>query len=190
MLLEDYVDTILESLQRVGRFEVEAEEIWTDATGGWRRAEVTVVRADVPRDRQATLSIEVSWEPTHTFLYQLDDLVSDGEDAAHAVYQALEGRERFCLELIYTVEVADGVGRDGIEQFLTLLDEKGLAGVTEVQLSGPAEGSIRLERPATLRFRSHLHDTAYEDRISFGYFLDNIIANLRHIEECRQLSGV
>jgi hypothetical protein len=174
----------------VARFDVEREEVWTDATAGWRRAEVTLVRADVPRERQATLSIEISWEPTHTFLYQAEQLVDDGDESVQSVYEALQGRERFCLNVIYTVEVDAEASREAVDQFLALLDEKGLAGVTEVQVTGPVDRSIRLERPGTLRFFAHMHDTAFEDRISFGYFLDNIIANLRHIDACRQLSGV
>jgi hypothetical protein len=60
----------------------------------------------VPRERQTTLAIEVSWEPTHTFLYQLDDLVGEHADGGKsALYEALEGHERFCLDVIYTVEL-------------------------------------------------------------------------------------
>jgi hypothetical protein len=47
-----------------------------------------------------------------------------------------------------------------------------------------------LRQPQSIRLFAHLHDTAFEHRISFGYFLDSIIVNLRHIDECRQLANV
>lgn len=191
MLLEDYVDTIVQALGRVGRFEVEDQAIWNEVTGGRRRAEIRLARADIPRNRQTTLSIEVAWEPTHTFLYQLEELVEDHVDGArHAVYDALQGHERFCLDVIYTVELDPEISEEAVDQFLSLLDEKGVAGTTQVQLNGSVDESIRQRRPQSIRLYSHLHDTAYEHRISFGYFLDAIIGNLRHIDECRHLADV
>lgn len=191
MLLEDYVETIVQALGRVGRFEVEDQTIWSEVTGGRRRAEITLSRADVPRNRQTTLSIEVAWEPTHTFLYQLDELVDDYVDGArNTVYDALQGHERFCVDVIYAIELDPDTSEEAIDQFLSLLDEKGVAGTTQVQLSGAVDNSIRERRPQSIRLYSHLHDTAYEHRISFGYFLDAIIGNLRHIDECRQLTDV
>ena len=190
MLLEDYVETIVQALGRVGRFQVEEHAIWSDVTGGRRRAEITLSRADVPRDAQTILAIEISWEPTHTFLYQLDDLLEPAEGGKNAVAEVLEGHERFCLDVIYTVDLRGQADAAAIEQFLELLDEKGVTGATQVQLSGAVEKSIRLRQPQSVRFVAHMHDTAYEDRISFGYFLDSIIANLRHIDECRQFAGV
>jgi hypothetical protein len=191
MLLEDYVETIVEALGRVGRFNVEDQAIWTEVMGGRRRAEITVTRADVPRDRQATLTIEVIWEPTHTFLYQLDELVAERTDGArHALYEALEGHERFCVDLIYAVELDAKADPDAVNQFWSLLDEKGVTGVTQVQISSAVENTVRVQCPQTVRLFAHFHDTAFEDRISFGYFLDSIISNLRHIDECRQLTGV
>jgi hypothetical protein len=191
MLLEDYVETIIQALGRVGRFEVEDQGIWSEVTGGRRRAEITLTRADVPRERQTTLAIEVSWEPTHTFLYQLDDLVGEHADGGKsALYEALEGHERFCLDVIYTVELSPDADEQSVQNFLGLLDEKGVAGVTQVQLSGSVSDSVRLRQPQSIRLFAHLHDTAFEHRISFGYFLDSIIANLRHIDECRQLANV
>ena len=191
MLLEDYVETIIQALGRVGRFEVEEQGIWTEVTGGRRRAEVILSRADVPREHQTTLNIEVTWEPTHTFLYQIDDLVSDHADGTrHALYDALEGHERFCLDVVYAVEFAAGATEESVNQFLGLLDERGVSGATQVQMSGTVEGSVRFQKPHSMRVLAHLHDTAYEHRISFGYFLDAIIGNLRHIDECRQLAGV
>jgi len=191
MLLEDYVETIIQAFGRVGRFDVEDQGIWSEVTSGRRRAEITLTRADIPRERQATLTIEVAWEPTHTFLYQLDDLVGDQADGAkHALSEALEGQERFCLDVIYTVELDPNASEDALAQFWTLLDEKGVTGVTQVQLSGPVGKSISQNRPQAIRLFAHMHDTAYEHRISFGYFLDSIIANLRHIDECRQFAEV
>ena len=191
MLLEDYVETIIQAFGRVGRFDVEDQGIWSEVTSGRRRAEITLTRADIPRERQATLTIEVAWEPTHTFLYQLDDLVGDQADGAkHALSEALEGQERFCLDVIYTVELDPNAREDALSQFWTLLDEKGVTGVTQVQLSGPVGKSISQNRPQAIRLFAHMHDTAYEHRISFGYFLDSIIANLRHIDECRQFAEV
>ena len=192
MLLEDYVDTIIQALARVGRFEIEDQTIWSEVTGGRRRAEIVLTRADVPRDRQATLTIEVAWEPTHTFLYQLDELVSDNADEVSrtAVYEALQGHERFCVDLVYTIDVEPDAEQDAVDQFLTLLEEKGISGATQVQVTWPVEDSVRKSRPQSIRVTAHLHDTAYEHRISFGYFLDAIIGNLRHIDECRQLTGV
>ena len=191
MLLEDYVETIIQAFGRVGRFDVEDQGIWSEVTSGRRRAEITLTRADIPRERQATLTIEVAWEPTHTFLYQLDDLVGEQADGAkHALSEALEGQERFCLDVIYTVELDPNASEDALAQFWTLLDEKGVTGVTQVQLSGPVGKSISQNRPQAIRLFAHMHDTAYEHRISFGYFLDSIIANLRHIDECRQFAEV
>jgi len=191
MLLEDYVETIVRAFGRVGRFDVEDQGIWSEVTSGRRRAEITLARADVPRERQATLTIEVAWEPTHTFLYQLDELIGDQADGARsALHEALEGQERFCLDVIYTVELDPNAGEEAVGQFWVLLGEKGVTGVTQVQMSGPAGESIRPNRPQAIRLFAHMHDTAYEHRISFGYFLDSIIANLRHIDECRQLAGV
>jgi len=191
MLLEDYIETIIQAFGRVGRFDVEDQGIWSEVTSGRRRAEITLTRSDIPRERQATLTIEVAWEPTHTFLYQLDDLVGDQADGAkHALSEALEGQERFCLDVIYTVEIDPEAGDDALSRFWTLLDEKGVTGVTQVQLSGPVGKSISQNRPQAIRLFAHMHDTAYEHRISFGYFLDSIIANLRHIDECRQLAEV
>jgi hypothetical protein len=192
MLLEDYVDTIIQALGRVGRFEIEDQTIWSEVTGGRRRAEIVLTRADVPRSRQATLTIEIAWEPTHTFLYQLDELVADNaEDGTRTtVYDALQGHERFCVDLIYTIEVEPNADPDTVNQFLSLLEEKGISGATQIQLSWPVEDSVRGSRPQSIRVTAHLHDTAYEHRISFGYFLDAIIGNLRHIEECRQLTGI
>lgn len=190
MLLEDYVETIVQALGRVGRFQVEEHSIWTEVSGGRRRAEITLIRADVPRESQTTLTIEIAWEPTHTFLYQLDDLVEPGEGARNAVAEVLDGHERFCLDVIYGVELRGGAEESRVRQFLDLLDEKGVAGVTQVQVSGQVEGSVSLKRPSTFRFFAHMHDTAFEDRISFGYFLDSIITNLRHIDECRQFAGI
>lgn len=192
MLLEDYVETIIRAFGRVGRFDVEDQGIWTEVTSGRRRAEITLARADVPRERQATLSIEVAWEPTHTFLYQLEDLMGgdQAEGVKHTLSEVLEGQERFCLDVIYTVELDAGADEEAIGQFWTLLEEKGVTGVTQVQLTSPVGKSIRQTRPQLIRLFAHMHDTAYEHRISFGYFLDSIIANLRHIEECRQLAEV
>jgi hypothetical protein len=191
MLLEDYVDTIVQALGRVGRFEVEEQSIWTDVTGGRRRAEVVLTRVDVPRDHQATLTIEVAWEPTHTFLYQMEDLVGEGVDGAKgALYEALQGHERFCLDVIYAIELDAAATSETVDQFLGLLDEKGISGATQVQLVASVEDKVRFTCPQSIRFLSHMHDTAYEHRISFGYFLDAIIGNLRHIDECRQLTGV
>ena len=191
MLLEDYVETIIQAFGRVGRFDVEDQGIWSEVTSGRRRAEITLTRADIPRERQVTLTIEVAWEPTHTFLYQLDDLVGDQADGAkHALSEALEGQERFCLYVIYTVELDPNANEEALAQFWTLLDEKGVTGVTQVQLSGPVGKSISQNRPQAIRLFAHMHDTAYEHRISFGYFLDSIIGNLRHIDECRQFAQV
>jgi hypothetical protein len=192
MLLEDYVDTIVQALGRVGRFETDEQTIWTEVTGGRRRAEILLSRADVPRSRQASLSIEVSWEPTHTFLYQVEELVADNGDegAKTAVYDALQGHERFCVDIVYTIEVEAQADQEAVDQFLALLEEKGVAGATQVQVNWTVEDSIRRTRAQSIRILAHLHDTAYEHRISFGYFLDAIIGNLRHIDECRQLTGV
>lgn len=191
MLLEDYVETIIQALGKVGRFEVEDQGIWSEVTGGRRRAEIALTRADVPRERQTTLSIEVSWEPTHTFLYQIDDLVPEHADCGKsAVYEALEGHERFCLDVIYSVELAAKADEQSVQNFLQLLDEKGVAGVTQVQVTGGVGESVQFRQPQSIRLFAHLHDTAFEHRISFGYFLDSIIANLRHIDECRQLANV
>jgi hypothetical protein len=192
MLLEDYVDTIVEALGRVGRFEVEDQTIWSEVTGGRRRAEIVLTRANVPRNRQATLTIEVSWEPTHTFLYQLEELVADNgdEEARTAVYEALQGHERFCVDLVYSIDVEPDASQDAVNQFLALLEERGISGATQVQVSWPVENAVRDRRPQAIRVTAHLHDTAYEHRISFGYFLDAIIGNLRHLDECRQLTGI
>jgi len=191
MLLEDYVETIIRAFGRVGRFDVEEQGIWTEVTSGRRRAEITLTRADIPREHQATLTIEVAWEPTHTFLYQLDELVGDqGDGSRGALFEALEGQERFCLDVIYTVELDPNAREEAVAQFWTLLEEKGVTGVTQVQLSGPVGKTMLQNRPQAIRLFAHMHDTAYEDRISFGYFLDSIIANLRHIDECRQLAAV